>query len=218
MTTVCKVSAAVIVTRATVVASCAKVSWNFLSFLQGFLRSLWWLVKAGGVTQFTPWLYVVLLQGRARLKTGSRSSGGVLAKNPRAGYRPLPTPPPGDPSREGLPRSAMTWTIHADEAASLTAVAVEADDLAWAMVWREADKQGNLSVPRCQALNIMNSKQGPQSWFLRLCTVCCGLVVVGDASTGSRGLPAVIASVKSRLLAVSPPFTNNQRPLHESRP
>jgi hypothetical protein len=52
----------------------------------------------------------------------------------------------------------MTWTIHADEAASLTAVAVEADDLAWAMVWREADKQGNLSVPRCQALNIMNSK------------------------------------------------------------
>ena len=100
-----------------------------------------------------------MLQGRARVKSGSRSAGGVLAKNPRAGYRPLPSPPPGDPSREaGLARCDMTWTIHADEAACLTAVAVEAEDLTWAMVWREADKQGNLSVPRCRALNINNSE------------------------------------------------------------
>lgn len=52
----------------------------------------------------------------------------------------------------------MSWTIQADEAALLTAVAVEAEDLSWAMVWREADKQGNLSVPRCQSLGISNGK------------------------------------------------------------
>jgi hypothetical protein len=52
----------------------------------------------------------------------------------------------------------MTWTIQADEAALLTAVAVEAEDLSWAMVLREADKQGNLSVPRCQALGISNGR------------------------------------------------------------
>lgn len=97
-----------------------------------------------------------VLQGRARVKKGSRSAGGVLATNPRAGYRPLPTPPPGDPTRTGLLRQEMTWTVRADEAALLTAVAVEAPDLTWAMVWKEADKQGNLSVPRCQALNINN--------------------------------------------------------------
>jgi hypothetical protein len=101
------------------------------------------------------------LQGRARMKSGSRSAGGVLATNPRAGYRPLPTPPPGDPSLSGLARADMTWTIQADEAAMLTAVPVEADDLAWAMVWREADKQGNISVPRCKALNINDGACGP---------------------------------------------------------
>lgn len=42
----------------------------------------------------------------------------------------------------------------ADESALLTAVPVEAPDLTWAMVWREADKQGNLIVPRCQALKL----------------------------------------------------------------
>lgn len=96
------------------------------------------------------------MQGRARTMSGSRSAGGVLAKNPRAGYRPLPTPPPGDPTLSNLARSDMTWTIQADEAAMLTAVAVEAEDLTWAMVWKEADKQGNLSVPRCLALGITN--------------------------------------------------------------
>lgn len=80
----------------------------------------------------------------------------MLAKNPRAGYRPLRTPPPGDPTLSDLPRANMTWTLQADEAALLTAVAVEAEDLAWAMVWQEADKQGNLSVPRCQALGVSN--------------------------------------------------------------
>jgi hypothetical protein len=103
---------------------------------------------------------LVRLQGRARMKSGSRSAGGVLAKNPRAGYRPLPTPPPGDPSLTGLARADMIWTIQADEAAMLTAVPVEAEDLAWAMVWREADKQGNISVPRCKALNINDGEQG----------------------------------------------------------
>jgi hypothetical protein len=82
----------------------------------------------------------------------------VLAKNPRAGYRPLPISPPGDPTLLDLARSDMTWTIQADEAALLTAVAVEAEDLSWAMVLREADKQGNLSVPRCQALGISNGR------------------------------------------------------------
>ncbi len=116
-------------------------------------ESAWWSALSA------PGLFVVLLlQGRARVRTGSRSSGGVLAKNPRAGYRPLPTPPPGDPNRQDLPRSDMTWTILADEGSSLTAVAVEAEDLAWAMVWREADKQGNLSVPRCLALNVTKSE------------------------------------------------------------
>lgn len=88
------------------------------------------------------------------MKSGGRAAGGVLAKNPRAGYRPLPTPPPGDPTRQDLSRDGMTWTVVADEAAMLTAVAVEAEDPTWAVVWREADKQGNLSVPRCQALKI----------------------------------------------------------------
>lgn len=111
---------------------------------------------------------LVLLQGRARMKSGSRSAGGVLAKNPRAGYRPLPTPPPGDPSLTGLARADMTWTIQADEAAMLTAVPVEAEDLAWAMVWREADKQGNISVPRCKALHINDGEhhQGTGSGVL----------------------------------------------------
>lgn len=94
------------------------------------------------------------------MKRGGRAAGGVLAKNPRAGYRPLATPPPGDPARTGLSRSDMTWTIQADEAALLTAVAVEAPDLTWGIVWKEADKQGNLSVPRCLALNINNGGWG----------------------------------------------------------
>lgn len=62
--------------------------------------------------------------------------------------------PAGDPGLQGLSLSDMRWSIIADEAAMMTATLVETDPLSWAVVWREANKQGNLSVPRCTAFNI----------------------------------------------------------------
>ncbi|WIA30643.1 hypothetical protein OEZ86_000718 [Tetradesmus obliquus] len=66
----------------------------------------------------------------------------------------MPTPPPGDPTRTDLSPADLTWTVIADEAATMTAVMLDADTPSWGIVWREADRQGNLSVPRCQALKI----------------------------------------------------------------
>jgi hypothetical protein len=93
----------------------------------------------------------------------------VLATNPRAGYRPMPTPPPGDPTRTDLSPADLTWTVIADEAATMTAVMLNADTPSWGIVWREADRQGNLSVPRCQALHISDG---------RLCCCFCDLPTV----------------------------------------
>jgi hypothetical protein len=83
----------------------------------------------------------------------------------------MATPPPGDPTRTDLKPADMTWTVVADEAATMTAVMLDADVPSWGIVWREADRQGNLSVPRCQALRISNGE-------LRCHCCCCYLITV----------------------------------------
>jgi hypothetical protein len=81
----------------------------------------------------------------------------------------MATPPPGDPTRTDLKPADMTWTVVADEAATMTAVMLDADVPSWGIVWREADRQGNLSVPRCQALRISDGEMR--------CCCCCYLNV-----------------------------------------
>eukprot|EP00775_Hariotina_reticulata_P008228 gene8228-8418_t len=103
-------------------------------------------------------------QGRAKVKKGQRAAGGVLAKNPRGGHRPFPLPPPGDPSRTDVHPRDMTWTIRADEAALMTAVLLDAPDPTWGVVWREADRQGKLSMSRCEALGLKNSESSSLTW------------------------------------------------------
>jgi hypothetical protein len=40
----------------------------------------------------------------------------------------------------------------------LTAVMLDAPDPTWGVVWREADRQGKLNVPRCEALGLPDSE------------------------------------------------------------
>ncbi len=68
----------------------------------------------------------------------------------------------------------------------LTAVQVEAAEPSWAVVWREADRQGNISIPRCQALGLNDGasyadlKNGQSAMNDGGVTVPAGMVVSPD--------------------------------------
>lgn len=131
------------------------------------------------------------------MRKGIRAAGGVLAKNPRAGHRPMRTPPPGDPSRTDVHPSEMTWTVVADEAAMMTAVLLDAEAPSWGLVWQEASRQGNLNMERCKALGITDGEcvaaqppvwRGccyPLSLSLAGCVPCSGKIHSYQSSTRS---------------------------------
>jgi ribonuclease BN (tRNA processing enzyme) len=96
--------------------------------------------------------------GRATQKKGRHSRGGVLSMDPRAGFKPMKLPGPGDPTRTGVPLHELTWTIAADEACTVTAMALPGDVPCLGYVVQEADRAGRLSIERCTALNIKPGK------------------------------------------------------------
>jgi hypothetical protein len=53
---------------------------------------------------------------------------------------------------------------------------LDADVPSWGIVWREADRQGNLSVPRCQALRVSNGE-------MRCC--CCYVIDILPQSSAT---------------------------------
>lgn len=86
----------------------------------------------------------------------------------------MPLPEPGDPSLDGqLPLSALRWTIYMDVQSQVVAALVGRPALqqeeeaaangpdplppppAWAIEYREADRQGALVVARAQALGVL---------------------------------------------------------------
>jgi hypothetical protein len=108
---------------------------------------------SGDLTSFMP------TAGRATMKKGRQSRGGVLGTDPRAGFKPMALPGPGDPAREGqLSLHELTWTIAADEACRVTAVPLPAEVPCLGYIVQEADRAGKLSVERCVALRVKPGK------------------------------------------------------------
>jgi hypothetical protein len=93
-------------------------------------------------------------QGRATMRKGARAAGGPMSIDERAGFLPLPLPPPGDPDADVSPGD-MTWTILADLSAAVTVRLLDAAaPPVFGFAVREADRQGSISIPRCDVLKI----------------------------------------------------------------
>ena len=104
----------------------------------------------GGLAAFMP------TAGRASVRKGARAAGGPLSIDPRAGFLPLPLPPPGDPGLDGaLEPRELTWSIVADASALVQAVVLdEGAPPVFGFVVREAARAGSISVARCEALGV----------------------------------------------------------------
>ena len=90
------------------------------------------------------------------MRKGARAAGGPMSMDERAGYMPLPLPPPGDPAAApGLAPFDMTWTVVADASALVTAAVLDAaSPPVFGFAVREADRAGGVSVERCDALKV----------------------------------------------------------------
>jgi len=107
-------------------------------------------------------------KGRATQRKGTRAAGGPLSLDQRAGFLPLPLPPPGDPdSAATTSPHAMTWSIAADLSALVQVVVLDTESPpVFGFVVKEADRKGSISIERCNALRVLPGESvGGWVWF-----------------------------------------------------
>lgn len=77
---------------------------------------------------------------RHKQQGGRTRRAGKARVDSRANMRPLPLPPPGNPTSSGVALSDMRWTFHTDVSLKVVAFPLQSQGPCWGYRVQEADR------------------------------------------------------------------------------